>query len=143
MVELDSKLTDGEEIQDAKSKFAQGFCIENPSRDELIDAAKAAVEYRGDVSISLKNGEEITGYIFNRVSDVAIPYIELFTKNSDKKIKIECQNISRLVFSGRDMAFGRSWEEWVKKYKEKISERARGEDVGLIGLMPESLEEDG
>ena len=44
-------------------------------------------------------------------------------------------DIARLEFTGRDTAAGKSFETWVKKYREK---KAAGEKN--IGLEPEKLE---
>ena len=41
--------------------------------------------------------------------------------------------IARLAFTGRDMADGRSWEAWVRKYAER---KAAGEKN--IELVPEA-----
>ncbi len=44
-------------------------------------------------------------------------------------------DIEQLSFTGRDMADGRSWEAWVKKYAER---KAAGENN--IELVPEAID---
>ena len=39
------------------------------------------------------------------------------------KLTVRYSDIERLAFTGRDMADGRSWEAWVKKYAERKDPR--------------------
>ena len=45
-----------------------------------------------------------------------------------------------LRFSGKDVASGKSWETWLKKYTERKEALARGEEVENIDLFPEELD---
>ena len=56
-------------------------------------------------------------------------------KNEGRKLTVEQSEIEELSFTGRDMADGRSFEAWVKKYAEK---KAAGETN--IELVPEQLD---
>ena len=56
-------------------------------------------------------------------------------KDRDEKLAVSYAQITRLAFTGRDTAAGKSWETWVKKYNEK---KAAGERN--IGLAPEKLD---
>ncbi len=108
------------------------------SEDEIRLALEKAFDYRGDVTIGLKDGSEIEGYIFDRRSNgpaLAECIVRLFPKDRDEKISVRYSDIARLAFSGRDTAAGKSFETWVKKYQEK---KAAGEKN--IGLEPEKLD---
>ena len=50
-------------------------------------------------------------------------------------MKISYAEIAALAFTGRDMAAGKSWENWVRQYWER---KAAGERD--ISLQPEKLE---
>jgi hypothetical protein len=104
---------------------------------ELLDALEKAFDYRGDVTITLRNGEVVEGYIFDRKtgSTLAQSCVRLFPKDSNEKRAIAYSDVAGLAFTGKDRAAGASWEAWVKKWNEK---KAAGETG--FGLHPESLE---
>jgi hypothetical protein len=104
---------------------------------EICSALEKAFDYRGDVTITRKDGSKIEGYLFDRRSggSLADSLVRLIPKDSDQKIVIPYSQIAALVFSGRDTAAGKTFEAWVKKYKEK---KAAGEKD--IALHPESLD---
>ncbi len=115
----------------------EGWIPELASDDEIREALEKAFDYRGDVSITLKNGSKIEGYIFDRRSGQTLTdsRVRLFPAGSDEKLSISYADIAALAFSGRDTAAGRSWEAWVRKYWEK---RAAGEKN--IGIEAEKLD---
>lgn len=104
---------------------------------ELRAALDQAFDYRGDVTLTLKDGRTIEGYVFDRRpgADLASSRIRLLPAGSDEKLSINYAEIAALAFSGRDTAAGRSWEAWVRKYWEK---RQAGEKN--IGIEPEKLD---
>jgi hypothetical protein len=106
--------------------------------DEIRAALEKAFDYRGDVTITRKDGSSVEGYIFDRRAtgkSLADCSVRLFPKDRDEKISIPYSDIARLVFTGKDTAAGKSFETWVKKYREK---KAAGEKN--IRLEPEKLE---
>jgi hypothetical protein len=109
----------------------QGKVFETASEEELREAMEKAFDYRGDVTITLKNGSSIEGYVFDRDRS----QVRLFPKDSSTKISIQYVNIAALAFTGRDTAAGKSWEAWVKKYWEK--KRAGEKNIELV---PEKLD---
>jgi hypothetical protein len=115
----------------------QGKAFEAASEEELREALEKAFDYRGDVTITLKNGSAIEGYIFDRRNGgtLAESSVRLFPKTEPKKIAIAYSEIAGLEFTGRDTAAGKSWEAWVRKYWEK---KHAGEKN--IELRPENLE---
>ncbi len=104
---------------------------------EIREALEKAFDYRGDVTITRKDGTSIEGYIFDRRpgATLATSAVRLFPKDQDEKVTIPYDQISSLVFSGRDTAAGKSWETWLKKYQEK---KAAGEKN--IGIEAEKLD---
>jgi hypothetical protein len=104
---------------------------------EVLDALEKAFDYRGDVTITLKTGESVEGYIFDRKtgSTLAQSCVRLFPKDSNEKRAIAYSDVAGLAFTGKDRAAGASWEAWVKKWNEKKASGEKG-----FGLHPESLE---
>lgn len=115
----------------------EGWVPELADENSLRDALEKAFDYRGDVTLTLKNGERIEAYIFNRHTGVSLAtsYVHYFTPNAPEKRKVSYAEIARLEFTGKDRAAGKHWEDWVKKYNEK---KAAGEKN--IALVPEALE---
>ena len=116
----------------------QGWVPNLASDEELREALEKAFDYRGDVSITRKDGTKFEGYVFDRVSgkNLESSFVRLLPKDSNQRVKISYAEIAALAFSGRDTAAGKSWEAWVKKYWEKKD--SGGEN---LNLQPESLEE--
>jgi len=105
---------------------------------EIRAALEKAFDYRGDLTITLKSGQKIEGYLFDRrmngprLSDC---FARVMPKDGADKISVPYSEIAALAFTGRDTAAGKSYEAWVKKYWEK---RAQGEKN--ISIEPEALE---
>ena len=101
----------------------EGWIPELASEDEVREALEKAFDYRGDVTITRKDGSKVEGYIFDRRtgSTLADSLVRLYPKDSNQKIAIAYSDIAAVAFSGRDTAAGRSWEAWVRKYWEKKS----------------------
>jgi hypothetical protein len=121
----------------ASREKLEGWVPELATPEELLGALERAFDYRGDVSITTKDGTQIEGYIFDRrtVDTLANSYVRLLPKDGSPKARISYADIAALGFTGRDMAEGKSFEAWVRHYWEK---KAAGEKN--ISLQPEKLE---
>jgi len=115
----------------------EGWIPELATEDEIREALEQAFAYRGDVTITRKNGESVEGYLFDRkaAETLAESVVRLLPASGAEKIVISYADIAALSFTGRDTAAGRSWEAWVRKYVEK---KRAGETE--IQLKPEALE---
>jgi len=60
---------------------------------------------------------------------------ELLRVKPGQKVTVRYADVAQLSFTGRDMADGRSWEAWIRKYAER---KAAGEKN--IGLVPEAMD---
>jgi len=87
---------------------------------ELSDAIELAFDYRGDVTLELSSGEQLTGYLFNRSVTQDGASVELFVAGNGTAKVIPYSGIRSIAFTGEDTADGKSWESWVTK---KESER--------------------
>ncbi len=115
----------------------EGWIPELAGEDDLRQALEKAFDYRGDVTLTLKSGERIEAFIFNRQTGATLAdsYLQYFTPTAPEKRKVSYAEIARLEFSGKDRAAGKHWEDWVKKYNEK---KAAGEQG--IALHPDALD---
>jgi hypothetical protein len=115
----------------------QGWVPQLATEEELRIALEKAFDYRGDVTLTLKDDSKIEGYIFDRIAgpSLSASYVRVLPKDSSQKLKIAYADIAALAFTGGDTAAGKSWEAWVRKYwqKKRIGE-------GVLSLEPESLE---
>ncbi|MCU1256082.1 MAG: hypothetical protein JWM83_2381 [Candidatus Angelobacter sp.] len=120
-----------------KHEKLEGWVPELAGDEEVRQALEKAFDYRGDVTITRKDGSKVEGYIFDRRTGktLADSAVRLFPKDADQKISIPYLEIAALAFSGRDTAAGKSFEAWVRKYWEK---KAAGEKN--IGIQAEALE---
>ncbi|MFH0938966.1 MAG: hypothetical protein V1899_06770 [Planctomycetota bacterium] len=87
---------------------------------ELYDALEKAFDYRGDVTITLKNASQVVGYVFNRRTDVVEPFIEVIPTNENCHVRIDYKDVAELFFSGQDMAAGRSFAAFMARHKANI-----------------------
>ena len=115
----------------------EGWIPPLASDEEIRVALEKAFDYRGDVTITRKDGSRVEGYLFDRRSAATLKdsLVRLYPKNSNEKIAVSYADIAALAFTGRDTAAGKSWEAWMKKYAAK---KAAGEKN--IALEPEPLE---
>ena len=100
----------------------EGRVFRPASSAELSEAIELAFDYRGDITVELKSGSQVTGYLFNRTATGEQPTIELFPATSSGTLTIPYSEVATIAFTGEDTATGKSWETWVAK---KDSERQR------------------
>ena len=104
---------------------------------QIAEGVEQAFDYRGDVTIKLKTGDQIEGYVYDRQGSPksGVAKLRLMLKNEGRKVTVAQNEIEELSFTGRDMADGKSFEAWVTKYAAK---KAAGETN--IELVPEALD---
>jgi hypothetical protein len=115
----------------------QGWVPTMATDEEVRDALEKAFDYRGDITITRKDGSAVEGYVFDRRTGatLAASQVRMLLPGTAQKISIPYSEIAALTFSGRDTAAGKSFDAWVKKYWEK---RAAGEKG--IGIEAEKLD---
>ena len=115
----------------------EGAVFTFQSEADRVEAIDKAFDYRGDVTLTLKSGERIGAFIFNRHSGATLAdsYVQYYTPSAPEKRKVSYAEIARLEFSGKDRAAGKHWEDWVKAYNERKAAGEKG-----IALHPDALE---
>lgn len=115
--------------------LSQGSVISSANPDELRAALDAALDYRGDVTITTAAGTLIEGYVFDRRTGTTLENstIRLIPSSStsssgEEKVTVRYSEIRSLHFSGKDTAAGKTWENWVRRYAEK---KLRGEAASI------------
>jgi hypothetical protein len=115
----------------------EGWIPALASDAEVREALEKAFDYRGDITITRKDGSQIVGYLFDRRqgSSLADSFVRIIPSNAPTKLNVAYSDIAALAFSGRDTAAGKTFEAWVKKYWDK---KAAGEQN--IQIEPEKLD---
>ncbi len=115
----------------------QGWEARLASETDTRDALEKAFDYRGDVTLLLKDGTSIEGYVFDRHTgeSLADSFVRIIPVGQRARVSIPYTNIDTLKFTGKDTAAGKSFESWIKKYWAK---KAAGETN--IQIEPENLD---
>jgi hypothetical protein len=115
----------------------EGRVIEPSTRPELDEAIRLAFDYRGDVSLRLKDGSNIEGFVYNHSPQTGT--LSLFIKEGKDSVPkdVRHDDVQAVIFSGPDVAFGSSWDEWQNKSaKQKAAEAARlAEKAAALGHL--------
>ncbi|MHB1022502.1 MAG: hypothetical protein ACYC46_06475 [Acidobacteriaceae bacterium] len=134
------------EVAEGREKEQLEGWVPNLATDEEIRVAlEKAFDYRGDITITRKDGSKVEGYMFDRrtgttlqnsfVRVMPVPASGAPKSDVRTKLNIAYSDIAALAFTGRDTAAGKTFEAWVKKYWEK---KAAGETN--IQIVPEKLD---
>src|SRR6202167_2756299 len=116
----------------------EGWIPSISSDAEIREALEKAFDYRGDLTLTLKSGQKIEGYLFDRKikgPSLADCFVRVMPKDGADKVSVPYSEIAALAFTGRDTAAGKSFAAWVKKYNEK---KAAGETN--VGIEAEPLD---
>jgi hypothetical protein len=93
----------------------QGRIWQVASAEDLRAGLEKAFDYRGDVTITRKDGSQIEGYLFDRQK----AFIRIMTPEDGNKLVVPYDDIAGLAFTGRDTAAGKSWAAWVSTSRKK------------------------
>lgn len=121
-----SKMTDAKNHTVDTLTSLEGRVFQPASSAETAEAVELAFDYRGDVTLTLRSGESVIGYIFNRQAAANDSYFELFPADRPDPRRIQYCDIVTIAFTGEDTANGKSWEAWVsKKESDRRAEAVR------------------
>jgi hypothetical protein len=130
-----------EHIEGRERENLEGWIPTLATDAEVREALEKAFDYRGDVTITRKDGSVVEGYLYDRRSEPTLEasIVRIMPTPKDgqafERVMVSYADIAALSFSGRDTAAGRSFDAWVKKYWEK---KAAGETG--IQIEPEKLD---
>ena len=115
----------------------EGWVPELASETEVREALEKAFDYRGDITVTRKDGTQVQGYLYDRRSaaTLAESLVRVMPSDGSGRVSIPYSDIAAIAFTGRDTAAGKTFEAWVKKYWEK---KAAGEKN--IQIEPEKLD---
>ncbi len=130
-----------EHVEGRERENLEGWIPVLATDAEVREALEKAFDYRGDVTITRKDGTLIEGYLYDRRS---MPTLEasvvriIPTPKPGQPVErqmVSYAEIAALQFTGRDTAAGKTFEAWVKKYWEKKAAGEKG-----IQIEPEKLD---
>ncbi len=126
-----------EVIAGREKENLEGSIPQMATETEVREALEKAFDYRGDITITKRDGSIVEGYLFDRQSGptLSTSFVRLIPSKDRTKMKLAFSEIAGLAFSGRDTAAGKSFEAWLKRYWEK---KAAGETN--IRIEPEKLD---
>lgn len=119
----------------------QGWIPALATDAEIREALEKAFDYRGDVTITRKDGSVVEGYLYDRFNaptlEASVVRIIPVPKPGapTERVNVSYADVAALQFTGKDTAAGKRFEDWVKHYFEK---RAAGEKN--IQIEPEKLD---
>jgi len=126
-----------ETIAGREKENLEGWIPSLATDGEIREALEKAFDYRGDVTITRKDGTKVEGYLFDRRTGGSLKdsFVRVIPSTERTKINVSYAEIAAIGFTGRDTAAGKTFEAWVKKYWEK---KAAGEKN--IQIEPEKLD---
>jgi hypothetical protein len=89
----------------------------------LADVIDRAFDYRGNVTLDLRDGTELTGYLSNRDARAREPFVEMFDTAGEGPTAIRYADIRTIRFTGKDTAAGNSYAAWLER---KAAAKAQG-----------------
>jgi hypothetical protein len=119
----------------------EGWIPELASEAEVREALEKAFDYRGDVTVTRKDGTTIEGYLYDRRSEPTLEasLVRIIPTPKEgvpvERVMVSYADIAALQFTGRDTAAGKTFDAWIKKYWEQ---KAAGETN--IQIEPEALD---
>jgi hypothetical protein len=115
----------------------EGWVPELASDAEVCEALEKAFDYRGDITVTRKDGSKVEGYLYDRRTGTSLAesIVRIMPSDRGSRVNIPYSDIAAIAFSGRDTAAGKTFDAWVKKYWEK---KAAGEKN--IQIEPEKLD---
>jgi hypothetical protein len=132
---------DVEVIAGRERENLEGWIPELATEGEVREALEKAFDYRGDVTVTRKDGTTVEGYLYDRRSEPTLEASLVRIIPTPKpgvpveRVMIPYADIAALQFTGRDTAAGKTFEAWIKKYWEQ---KAAGKTN--IQIEPEKLD---
>ncbi len=130
-----------EHVEGRQRENLEGWIPELATEPEIREALEKAFDYRGDITVTRKDGTTVEGYLYDRRSEPTLQASLIRIIPTPKpgqpveRVMVPYADVAALQFTGRDTAAGKTFDAWVKKYWEK---KAAGETN--IQIVPEKLD---
>jgi hypothetical protein len=130
-----------EHIEGREKENLEGWIPALATEAETREALEKAFDYRGDITVTRRDGTTVEGYLYDRRSEPTLEASLIRIIPTPKpgvpveRVMVSYADIAALQFSGRDTAAGKTFDAWVKKYWEK---KQAGETN--IQIEPEKLD---
>lgn len=129
-----------DEVEVAEGRVSEnlhGWVADLGTDAAIREALEKAFDYRGDITITRRDGSTLEGYVFDRHTGDSLEesFVRMLPTNQRMRVRVSYADIASLAFTGRDTAAGKSFESWIKKYWAK---KAAGETN--IQIEPERLD---
>jgi len=128
--ETKSKAQTGDSMahEHSEERQLQGWIPDLASDASVREALEHAFDYRGDITLTLRSGDVVEGYVFDRDASGATLdecRVRLFPKDSDEKRTLRFSDIARIEFTGKDTAAGKSFETYMNRFFERLVAEAK------------------
>lgn len=107
--------------------LVMGMAVDGSDPALLDEALRLAFDYRGDVTLHVRSGRVVDGFIYDRRTKPNRA-VRLLVRDSEERLVVADSEILRLEVTGKDTAAGKTFENWVKRYVEK---KLRGEAASI------------
>jgi hypothetical protein len=94
----------------------------------LTEVIDFAFDYRGNTTIVRTDGSEVVGYIFNRNTLSAEPFVQFFDEKGEGPFTLPYAAIANIRFTGKDTAMGNSFKAWLER-----KDREKAKTAGALG----------
>lgn len=108
----------------AAAHSPEGRVFEFTDSHAAQEALELAFDYRGDITVTLADGRQVEGFLFDRRQDrEGNLLVRIMTTDSPERESVLARDIRKVAFTGRDTALGKSWETWVRQYSQRLAEK--------------------
>lgn len=109
------------------ARLSEGDCL---AADRLVESLDAVRDFRGDVTLVLKDGRTIEGFVFDVKlgTDLDSCELRLLSPGASTRVRVAGREIDTVRITGKDTAAGKNWDAWVRRYAQK---RQAGEAASI------------
>jgi exosome complex RNA-binding protein Csl4 len=101
---------------------------------DITEVLRLAFDYRGDVTVHLRDGSTVDGFLFNHNAQAGIVQIFATEGKDSVQRELDAAAITSIHFTGADKAFGKSWDDWNKKNENERAKIAAAEKLKAEAL---------
>ena len=103
---------------DAEEQSLEGWTPVIGGETTLASVVEASFNYRGNVTILRRDGNRIVGFVSNRNTDAASPFLEWFDEAGEGPHRLPYAEVETIHFTGKDTAVGKSWAAWAARKEQ-------------------------